>query len=228
MMQMQHIRGVYRVWDELRRLNPTLVLENCSSGGRRFDLGTFRHAHIHHGSDFNFQNDIIRTQISGLNTVVPSYRVIHTATWGGPESPDMYFQSRFGGILRHSQDFASWPPQALAKAKKHITVYKSIRHLLKQDFYALFEQPRTLDAWDGWQYNDPETGEGFVMIFRMRGNKSRCRPELHGLQAGATYRFVDPYTGDEFRLSGQMLMDEGLPIEIAEKNTAKLLHYDRQ
>ena len=104
-MQMKHIRGVYRVWDELRRLNPTLVLENCSSGGRRFDLGAFGHAHVHHGSDFNFENNIIRTQISGVNTVMPTYRVIHTCTWGGPQSPDMYFQSRFGGILRFSQDF---------------------------------------------------------------------------------------------------------------------------
>lgn len=224
LMQMKHIRGVYFVWDELRRLNPTLVLENCSSGGRRFDLGSFGHAHVHHGSDFNFENNIIRTQISGVNTVMPTYRVIHTCTWGGPQSPDMYFQSRFGGILRFSQDFASWPPEALAKAKKHISVYKSIRHLLKEDFYALFPQPRRLEDWDGWQFHAPATGEGFVMVFRMQGEDASCSPRLRGLRADATYELRDPYSGERLTLSGATLVKDGLPVTI-EQNTAKLWHY---
>ena len=224
LMQIKHVRGVYRVWEELTRRNPQLILENCSSGGRRFDLGTFRRAHIHHGSDFNFQDDIVRNQISGVNTVMPTHRVIHTCTWGGPDFPDTYIQSRFGGILRFSQDFASWPDHALERVKRHIAVYKSVRHLLKEDFYALFPQPRTLEDWDGWQFHDPQSGEGFVMAFRMSGPDAQRSPRWHELSPDASYVLKDPYTDEEHEQTGQHLMQQGWSFTL-EPNTAGILHY---
>lgn len=223
LMQIKHVRGVYRVWEELTKRNPQLVLENCSSGGRRFDLGTFGRAHIHHGSDFNFQDDIVRNQVSGVNTIMPTHRVIHTCTWGGPDFPDMYVQSRFGGILRFSQDFASWPTEALERVKRHISVYKSIRHLLKEDFYALFAQPRTLDDWDGWQYHNPQTGEGVVMVFRMNGEATRSA-YLRALDPKETYRLTDPYTEKKLEYTGQHLIKDGINIGL-EPNTVQILHY---
>ncbi len=224
MLQLNHIRGVWRVWDEIRRLNPTLVLENCSSGGRRFDLGAFGHAHIHHGSDFNFQDDIVRNQIHGLNTVMPSYRVIHTCTWTGHDYPDTYVQTRFGGILRFSQNFADWPKEDLARTKRHITVYKSIRHLLKEDYYALFPQPRALTDWDGWQFHAPETDEGFLLVFRMHGEESSRTVYPRALAAEREYQFENPYTGEVFMKRGTDTMAEGICVEL-EKNSALLLHY---
>jgi alpha-galactosidase len=223
LLQLKHVQGVWRVWEELRKRNPELVLENCSSGGRRFDLGTFGRAHIHHGSDFNFHNDIIRTQIHGANTVMPTYRVIHTCTWGGSDFTDNYIQSRFGGILRFSQDFASWPKDSLARVKKHIAVYKTIRHLLKEDFYAVFPQPKELTDWDGWQYHDPKTHEGFLIVFRMRGDEESRTARLRGLKDG-NYVLKDPYTGEEVRQDGKTLRDKGISIAVP-KDTAKLFHY---
>jgi alpha-galactosidase len=222
-MQIRHIRGVYRVWEELMKRNPDLILENCSSGGRRLDLGTFARAHIHHGSDFNFHTDIIRTQISGANTVMPTHRVIHTCTWGGPDSPDTYFQSRFGGILRFSQDFASWPVDALKRVKKHIDVYKTIRHLLNKSFYPLFPQPLKRD-WDGWQYHDHEKNEGFLLVFRMKG-EPRGPVRLHDLENGAMYELHDPYMDDiPAQLSGRELRESGIDL-LPEKDSTKLIMY---
>ena len=34
--EIKHIMGLYRFWDELRSRHPGLVIDNCSSGGRRF------------------------------------------------------------------------------------------------------------------------------------------------------------------------------------------------
>ena len=226
LLQINHIRGVYRVWEEICRLHPALILENCSSGGRRFDLGTFARAHIQHGSDFNFHDDIIRNQISGCNCVMPTHRVIHTCTWGNHESPDIYVQSRFGGILRFSQDFASWPQPAIERMKKHIAVYKSVRHLLNQDFYAIFPQPRTQEVWDGWQYHDAESGEGFLMAFRMSGPDATQPIRLHGLDAAAHYELLDPYTDETQTMSGAALMNGEMSLTL-EPNTAALRHYQR-
>ncbi len=227
MLEMGHIRGVWRVWDAIREKNPGLVLENCSSGGRRFDLGTFGHAHLHHGSDFNFHDDIVRNQIHGMNTVMPSYRVIHTCTWGGHDYPDTYVQTRFGGILRFSQDFASWPAQDLARTKQHIEVYKSIRHLLREDYYPLFPQPRAMTDWDGWQFHAPDSGEGFVQVFRMRGKGATVRVRLMALKPNKAYVLENPYTGDVMEILGEQLMDKGIEVETGE-NTAVLWHYHEE
>lgn len=223
-LQLGHIRGVWRVWDELRKNHPTLILENCSSGGRRFDLGAFSHAHIHHSSDFKYEDDIVRNQISGLNTIMPSYRVISTVTQRGPDAPNISPMSRFGGILRYQEDFLSWPDEAKDRVKRHIKVYKSVRHLLDADFYALFPQPRTQREWDGWQFHNPETGEGFAMTFRMQGDEATRSPRLRGLNEGTEYVLCDPYSGSEIRASGEQLQTTGLTSTL-DQNSANLWHY---
>ena len=42
--EIKHINGLYRLWDELRERFPGLIIDNCSSGGRRIDLETVRRA----------------------------------------------------------------------------------------------------------------------------------------------------------------------------------------
>eukprot|EP01052_Picozoa_sp_SAG31_P037880 SAG31_NODE_4964_length_2833_cov_1.777981_2_plen_275_part_00 len=36
----EYVEGLYRMWDEVRRRNPGLIIDNCASGGRRLDLET--------------------------------------------------------------------------------------------------------------------------------------------------------------------------------------------
>lgn len=38
MTEAGYIAGLYRFWDELRRRNPNLLIDNCASGGRRLDF----------------------------------------------------------------------------------------------------------------------------------------------------------------------------------------------
>ena len=48
MSEIRHIEGLYAFWDELLARHPGLVIDNCSSGGRRIDLESIspRH-HLH-------------------------------------------------------------------------------------------------------------------------------------------------------------------------------------
>jgi len=46
-----HIAGYYAWLDEVRARHPKLVIENCSSGGLRFDLGILAHTHTNWLSD---------------------------------------------------------------------------------------------------------------------------------------------------------------------------------
>lgn len=46
-----HINNLYRFLDELRRRNPDLTIESCSSGGLRWDLGIAQHVDLGFTSD---------------------------------------------------------------------------------------------------------------------------------------------------------------------------------
>lgn len=132
--------------------------------------------------------------------------------------------SRFGSILRFQEDFLSWSPEAKARVKRHIGIYKSVRHLLNADFYALFPQPRSQQDWDGWQFHDPDNGEGFIMSFRMQGNESTRSPKLRGLAEETCYRLHDPYSGNEIKVSGASLQVQGITTTL-DRNSANLWHY---
>ncbi len=49
--QLHHMRGVYQWLDELRQRHPDLILENCGSGGMRFDYGMLSRTHVQSTSD---------------------------------------------------------------------------------------------------------------------------------------------------------------------------------
>ena len=44
MAEVLHISGMYTLWDTLRETFPSLLIDNCASGGRRIDVETIRRA----------------------------------------------------------------------------------------------------------------------------------------------------------------------------------------
>jgi len=42
MTEIQHIEGLYALWDRILAAHPSIVIDNCASGGRRIDLETLR------------------------------------------------------------------------------------------------------------------------------------------------------------------------------------------
>ncbi len=223
-LQHDYIRGVWRVWDEVRRRHPNVVLENCSSGGRRIDLGTFGKAHCNFSSDQFRYGDAVRYQFSGSSTVLPNDRIINGLCRGLDDYTDEMFHQQFAGLLNISEGVEDWSADLKARAKKHLDVYKSVRHLLGKDFYPLFPQPQTLAAWDGWQFHDPESGEGFVLAFRVESSEVRTSPRLRGLDSRREYVIEDPYTGAAETLAGSLLLNDGLSFSLP-VHGSKLLRY---
>lgn len=213
-LQHDFVRGWWRVWEEVSKRHPDVIFENCSSGGRRIDLGTLCRSHCSFTCDqFRFP-DIIRYQFSGANTVIPGNRIINGLCQGLDEYPDVSYHSRFGGVFCISEGLESWTEAEKKKARKHFDVYKSIRRLLSKDFYPLFTQPQTLREWDGWQFNDVENNEGFVLVFRANSTKETVSPQLYGLRPDKEYIINNPYTNSQEKYTGKHLMQQGLRFSL--------------
>ena len=144
--------------------------------------------------------------------------------FGRQASEDYIFQSNFAGLLSITEDIHHWPPEQQAKAKRHIEVYKSIRHLLNKDFYPLFPQPLALEDWDGWEFHDPAKNEGFLLAFRSRAPEQTAPIHARGAKAGRKYRLVDPYSREEQTIEGERLNGEGLSLTLP-LNGTKLWTY---
>ena len=117
------------------------------------------------------------------------------------------------GKLAFDGDVASWSPAVTGMARRWADLFKSIRHLMVQDFYQLTPDPADADDWDILQFVDYEGTEAVLFAFAGRVPLSG-RINMRGLQANVTYRAVR--LNDEIveEATGGQLMDAGLDIEL--------------
>jgi hypothetical protein len=189
--QVQHVAGVHEIHDRVLARYPDLLLEGCCGGGRRIDLGLLRRTHTFWCSDMTGPAPIVRAHQSGGNRLLPAGR-FNTNVLYGPADPrepagqsPARWLSHFGGPLGLSGDFRSWTPAQLAAGRQYVDSFKRWRHVLSGDFYPPFGLPRTLGEWDGWQFDDPERGEGLLVAFRSHSPSATAALPLRGAARSA-------------------------------------------
>jgi alpha-galactosidase len=84
----RHYLGLYSVLGEVRRRYPDIVLESCSSGGLRIDLGLARHVHAFFLSDPDYTEHHLET-VWGASRLLPPLGVLHWSwsQWRGDYPP---------------------------------------------------------------------------------------------------------------------------------------------
>ncbi|MDX9974145.1 MAG: alpha-galactosidase [FCB group bacterium] len=227
MSEIGHITGLYALWDELLARHPGLLIDNCSSGGRRIDLETISRSMPLWRSDTqcwpNFSAVALQTQTQGLGAWVP----LSAACC---DREDTYtFRSALGpGIVMAMYDFEKdvnlhfstpWLRDRLAELVK-------VRDYFLGDFYPLLSYSTDEDAWAAWQYDKPEHGDGMVLALRRPQSPfTSMTPKLRGLDPNAEYEFTDVDTGAAERFSGKALIESGIKLAIVEQPGSKLLTY---
>jgi alpha-galactosidase len=228
MTEIRHIEGLYAYWDELLARHPGLIIDNCSSGGRRIDLETISRSVPLWRSDVqvsaNFDPVTMQTQTHGLSLWVP-------LSTGCCREPTAYgFRSALGpGIVldwssravEMKQDF----PDALPLARKLLSDLLAVRPYFYGDFYPLtpFSQART--AWAIWQFDRPDLGEGMLLAIRREGAKDDLlTAKLQGLAPDQQYELRSLDSDAVQRRSGRDLAEAGLPLELPAGGTALFVY----
>ncbi|MFT4123430.1 MAG: alpha-galactosidase [Microbacteriaceae bacterium] len=73
---LRHYQGLYAVLDEFRARHPDVLLESCSSGGLRVDLGLARHVHCFFLSDPDYTEHHLQT-LWGASRMLPPLGILH-------------------------------------------------------------------------------------------------------------------------------------------------------
>jgi hypothetical protein len=222
--QLEYAEGLYALLDAFMRRCPQVSIEACSSGGYRMDLGTLRRAHTAWMCDNTDTHDPIRLMQKGVNRVVPGCYANSTMLWathdhrrtqslaalkrdGYPTSP---LRSRMGGSLGFAESARLYTPKIKEQLQREIVAYKAQRHLLLKDYYPLFA-PQRLAEFDGWQFHDPLTGQGFVQIFRVNAPATRTTVNLPGLDVGTRYTLRDVDTNRKKAIIGGTALKVTIP-----------------
>ena len=220
--EIKHIMGMYELWDRLLEKFPELLIDNCSSGGRRIDIETLKRSIPFFRSDyqcnFNENPEVLQVHNANISCYLP-YNGCTTKTKTDSYAIRSSYSSSWGGAF-YNAIFQSMNEEDFKWAKRMTDEYRRIRKYFSMEFYN--HGSRTFDdtAWSIWQYHDNETQSGIVMAFRRENSPfETVVVELKSTLENKEYLFNDFNTEDIF--SG----NNNLKIALPEKRSSIIIEY---
>ena len=243
----EHYLGYYQVLERIRAVYPSVVLENCSSGGLRIDLGILRRTDLTFLSDPDWPVHSLQV-FWGASTHLAPDRLLH---WGycdwrstnppprqrfDPHDPaltqkqfDYYPRIAMLGAFGYSQKLPDLPSWVQERVAVHTRVYKeTVRRFVRAaDLYRLTAQPRRSgegERWCAFQYSLPGGSEHLLFVFRLPGAEPIRSILLQDLEAGRIYTLTGLDGESAIQRSGSDLMEKGLTFDrLLEEDSALLL-----
>jgi alpha-galactosidase len=224
--QIRYLQGEYELLDRLREKYPDLLIESCSSGGRRIDLETMRRAHTYWKSDQTGCLITARSQETGGNSLLPGV-LLNTNLPATSQATAFDLHSLFAGPLGFACNWTRLDAQAKERMRQEIDAYKKVRHLLNKDYYPLFPQTFDLTQWVGWQFNDPAAGDGFLVVLRpQESTYTSADVKLRGIDPDKKYKLARLDGSQSREVSGRELL-AGFAIRVR-AGESEVLRYQRQ
>lgn len=231
----EHLQGYYQWLDDIAKKYPKVILENCASGGRRWDLGIARYTHtawisdtvnprfspqVAYGALIEFAPETCNHWMVG--DINPKRRGGYgaTITTTDPAWWDFMFRIAMNGQTGVSSRLDFWPPEALKCAQDNISLYKRIRGTIHgADVYHLTDAPAAgpnPTGWMGIQYNQPLDDSCVALIFRLSLGDPEQPFRLKSLKPGQNYNVLVDGKPIGTR-TGQSLTEQGLVVELSEE-----------
>jgi len=219
----RHLKAYYGWLDELRAAHPGLLVENCASGGLRFDLGILAHTHttwlsdmvrplpsaqLGYGCTLEFAPEVCNHWMVGDD----DRGRVDAAKPGGWW--DFLFRVPMNGQFGISSHIAEWNAEARRRAAENISLYKRLRQVIEgADVYHLTPQPAHDDpkGWMGIQYVAADAKRSVLLAYRLGGGEAQRTFRLRGLTAGRYRATVD---GQAEEYPAAELMNRGLPVKL--------------
>ncbi len=218
----RHLLAYYGWLDELRAAYPKLIVENCASGGMRFDLGIMAHTHATWLSDevrplpslqlgyactLEFMPEVCNHWMVGENDHADMNMSADPGWW------DFLFRVPMNGQWGMSSRIADWSPQLRRRAADNVTLYKRLRGTIGgADVYHLTPEPDH-DApadWMAIEYVSPDRTRALIMAYRLGQSADWKTLRLRGLDPEGSYRVIEDGADAGVRTGRELAA--GLPV----------------
>jgi len=231
--EIKHIMGLYRLWDRLLEKYPSLIIDNCASGGRKIDLESLDRA-----------TPLWRTDFCDLSPGrVPAqchtWGLLHWIPLGSTSAGYLNAVSRYqlrssmsSGLVAGLSSAGDAAQPAIPedypfdRARELLMEYLSVRDFYYGDFYPLTDYSQADDAWMAYQLDRPEQGDGLVVVLKRPNSPfTEAFLRLRALDPAVRYRFTNADSGESQELTGAELATDGLRVELLDRPDSVLLRY---
>jgi alpha-galactosidase len=225
-IQFSYLKGLYRVLDETLKACPNVIMECCASGGRRIDLAMLRRAHEAWISDESVSSENVRFMQIGAGYFLPGQLNNECIPFGQSEGSSTFTDydvaCRMTGSLAFHGELSLLSSDDLDRLNRMADMFKTYRHLLREDFYPLLPQPSTDSQWEAVQYAAYDASESVILAFSGREELAEPRPQirLKGLRINALYTVRRLGGATRQTMTGEELMREGLKINLSPRSFA--------
>jgi alpha-galactosidase len=222
------VRAYYKIYEQLRREHPELLLEICNDGGRMVDFGSAAHGDYFSITD-TYDPLSNRRAFYDTSYVLPAAMLeCYIEKWPAPTRANFLYMLRSGmmGWMTIMQDTNAWSPEQRQTAKDAIGLYKEkLRPLIREaDLYHISPRPDGV-RWDAVEYWQPRTRQGVVYAFHGSETGEGAHSfVLAGLSPEKHYllHFEDGSSADR-DVSGSELMQSGLKVNLPAPLSSELV-----
>jgi alpha-galactosidase len=232
----KYISGYLAFWDELRRRHPGMLIDSCSSGGKRNELEAMRRAVPLWRSDYNNVGYVVFDYRIAPIDELPCALQCQTyglANWlpyfGAPARDDDLYIFRSGMMPALG---SAWNVENrkldydLLRRCYH--EWRAVAGYMLGDFYPLTPYSQAADTWMAWQFDRPALEGGVVQAFRRSESPAYgYQFHLQGLDPQAKYELKDFDKEGTTVMTGGELMNQGLNINIGSQPGSALITYKK-
>ncbi len=222
LLEIRHIEGLYELWDELRRRFPSIIFDNCASGGRRLDLETMSRCVALTRTDYKFfEPNGCQCHTYGVNFFLPT-----AGTFTDDYSPYKIRSTMTNGVMLNWDPFKAGFDAG--KAERVLNEYREVRDLFWGDYYPLTPYSVADNAWCAYQFHKPEERRGMVLVFR-RQKSAQKNMNLRFEAINATRSYSTKLSDEKLEVTSVDttgdLLQKGLEISIPTAPGSVLLTY---
>ncbi len=227
--------NLYAIFDHLHARFPRLLLENCSSGGGRNDLGIMKRFHWTQTSDK--WSPMPTLKVSNGVTLALALELCETfpgAISDGQADLDFMLRTGFWGHLAMSGVYPTMREvqlEAREHWRKQIALYKEfIRPMLgasKLYHHTPIQNQREAGKWVVLECVSDDKARAFAGIFRYPSAQGEAYQFIpRGLDAVKRYRVLYDSAGWAREEMGSALLERGLRVPVGAAGTSELLLFE--
>lgn len=221
--EIRYIEGLYKYWDYLLARFPNLLIDNCSSGGRRIDLETTSRSAPLWRTDYQYgEPNGAQNHSYGLNFFLPLHGT-------GVFAFDEYsFHSVLSSALVLNWDLTGQQGD-IREMRRLVEQYKMLRPYFYENYYPLsgLDDLSGLNVSIAYQLDRPADGTGLVVALKRKDDKSNAvQVRLNKLDPQAMYDLVNLKDNAKTSRRGDELM-AGFEIKLKEGPSSVVLKYSK-
>ncbi|WP_250278855.1 alpha-galactosidase [[Clostridium] colinum] len=212
----KYVLGLYNLLERIITKYPNILLEGCSGGGGRFDMGMLYYSpqiwcsdntdaierlEIQYGTSFIYPISTVGSHVSAI----PNHQT------GRKTNIDTRAIVAMSGSFGYEMDLGVVSEGEKLKVKEQIRDYKKYQPIIHNGLYYRLSKPNSNDWYTAWQFVSDDLKESLlnIVVTKVGPNKLNLNIKLKGLDKNKKYKIEN----DDKIYTGDMLMKGGIVLK---------------